>query len=87
MTKSASKESFFTNLSNSSIDTEKSASENKILLTTTNEVNFADLDSNLKLPSSWELKDSYENCLSSIFLSANSNALSNAAAEIIAVPC
>ena len=44
-------------------------SENKILLTTTNEVNFADLDSNLKLPSSWEIKDSYENCLSSIFLS------------------
>ncbi len=44
-------------------------SEDKIFLTTINEVNFADLDSNLKLPSSWELKDSYVNCLSSIFLS------------------
>ena len=44
-------------------------SEDKIFLTTINEVNFADLDSNLKLPSSWELKDSYFNCLSSIFLS------------------
>lgn len=44
-------------------------SEDKIFLTTINEVNFADLDSNLKLPSSWELKDSHVNCLSSIFLS------------------
>ena len=44
-------------------------SEDKIFLTTINEVNFADLDSNLKLPSSWELKDSLVNCLSSIFLS------------------
>ena len=44
-------------------------SEDKIFLTTIDEVNFADLDSNLKLPSSWELKDSYVNCLSSIFLS------------------
>ena len=44
-------------------------SEDKIFLTTTNEVNFADLDSNLKLPSSWELKDYHVNCLSSIFLS------------------
>ena len=44
-------------------------SEDKIFLTTINEVNFADLDSNLKLPSSWELNDSYVNCLSSIFLS------------------
>ena len=44
-------------------------SEDKIFLTTINEVNFADFDSNLKLPSSWELKDSYVNCLSSIFLS------------------
>ena len=40
-------------------------SEDKILLTTINEVNFANLDSNLKLPSSWQLEDSYENCLSS----------------------
>ena len=44
-------------------------SEDKIFLTTIDEVNFADLDSNLKLPSSWELKDSYVSCLSSIFLS------------------
>ena len=44
-------------------------SEDKIFLTTINEVNFADLDSNLKLPSSWEVKDYYMNCLSSIFLS------------------
>ena len=44
-------------------------SEDKIFLTTINEVNFADLDSNLKLPSSWELKDYHVNCLSSIFLS------------------
>ena len=56
-------------ISSDDIFVDLDVSEDKILLTTTNEVNFAYLDSNLKLPSSWEVKDSYMNCLSSIFLS------------------
>ena len=56
-------------ISSDDIFVDLDVSEDKILLTTANEVNIANLDSNLKLPSSWELEDSYVNCLSSIFLS------------------